>query len=374
MALPGKSGVKFPNFLCFAVLLAIRFSMEETVTTKSEKVNSLGMEDDGLEVVNERNENPTGAKMNGKDSSSNHNPNAPLTRTASRDRYGFILQKESIELTRPEKEKSQLAEVELLRTKKWLKMVKRWDYTLTHKGDKLRERIRKGIPDSVRGEVWKKLARVEDMKRLYPTAYLHETSSVSHIPELTLDEIERDINRTFPSHEFFQNGLEGQNSLRLILQSYAAYDPDVGYCQGMGFIAAMFLTYMPAEEAFYCLLSLMQRPTLPLRAMFRAGMPGTKLVLGVFGSLAEKYLPNIWQHLNQENIHHSMFATSWFMTVFTNSFPFDLVTRIFDVLWYEGWKIVYRVALALLKVPSLSLRSSSDNALVFGTRDHVQSI
>lgn len=81
-------------------------------------------------------------------------------------------------------------------------------------------------------------------------------------------------------------------------------------------------------------------------------MPGTKVVLGVFADLAQKYLPNIWQHLCEQNIHHSMFATSWFMTVYTNSFPFDLVTRIFDVLWYEGWKIVYRVALALLKVSS----------------------
>jgi hypothetical protein len=111
----------------------------------------------------------------------------------------------------------------------------------------------------------------------------------------------------------------------------------------------------------HLLLLLYQRPTIPLRAMFRTGMPGTKLVLGVFGSLGEKYVPNIWHHLEQENIHHSMFATSWFMTVYTNSFPFDLVTRIFDVMWYEGWKIVYRVALALLKVclpVSLCLRPS----------------
>lgn len=84
--------------------------------------------------------------------------------------------------------------------------------------------------------------------------------------------------------------------------------------------------------------------------MYRPGMPGTKLVLNVFSHLGERYLPKIWNHLTQENIHYSMYATSWFMTVYTNSFPFDLVTKIFDVLWYEGFKIVYRVALALLKV------------------------
>lgn len=47
-----------------------------------------------------------------------------------------------------------------------------------------------------------------------------------------------------------ENGL-GQTSLRHLLHWYAALDPDVGYCQGMGFIAALFLTYMIEEQAFY---------------------------------------------------------------------------------------------------------------------------
>jgi hypothetical protein len=184
---------------------------------------------------------------------------APLLRTSSsRDRYGFEVHKESIELIRTEKEKAHLAEIELIRTKKWLKMIKRWDHTLTHKSEKLRERIRKGIPDSLRGEVWKKLARVEDMKRLYPQAFHTSDEPSPLIPELTVDEIERDINRTFPGHDFFQKGFGGQGALRRILRSYAAFDPDIGYCQGMGFIAAMFLIYLPEEEAFYALLSLLQ--------------------------------------------------------------------------------------------------------------------
>jgi hypothetical protein len=185
-------------------------------------------------------------------------PTPLLRSSSSRDRYGFEVHKESIELIRPEKEKAQLAEVELLRTKKWLKMIRRWEYTLTHKSDKLRERIRKGIPDSLRGEVWKKLARVDDMKRIFPHAFIDSDEPSPLIPELTVDEIERDINRTFPGHDFFQKGFGGQQSLRKILRSYAAFDPDIGYCQGMGFIAAMFLIYLPEEEAFYALLSLMQ--------------------------------------------------------------------------------------------------------------------
>jgi hypothetical protein len=46
----------------------------------------------------------------------------------------------------------------------------------------------------------------------------------------------------------------GQDSLRNVLTYYAVFDKEVGYCQGMGFIAAMFLTYMPEEDAFYTLV------------------------------------------------------------------------------------------------------------------------
>ena len=46
----------------------------------------------------------------------------------------------------------------------------------------------------------------------------------------------------------------------------------------------------------------------------------------------------------------SMFFTEWFVTLYTRSFPFDLVVRIFDVFFYEGWKVVFRVALALLRI------------------------
>lgn len=50
---------------------------------------------------------------------------------------------------------------------------------------------------------------------------------------------------------------KGQHALRNLMQWYAVLDPEVGYCQGMGFIAALLLTYLIEEHAFYCFYSLM---------------------------------------------------------------------------------------------------------------------
>lgn len=78
--------------------------------------------------------------------------------------------------------------------------------------------------------------------------------SLTHTtPDHNNTQIERDVDRTFPRHIIFiENNGSGQCALRRILHAYAALDPEVGYCQGMGFIAGLLLTYMIEEDAFYC--------------------------------------------------------------------------------------------------------------------------
>lgn len=70
--------------------------------------------------------------------------------------------------------------------------------------------------------------------------------------------IRKDIQRTFPSHSYFQRGGVGEGNLFNVLKAYSLYDPDVGYTQGIGFIVAAFLLNMPDEEAFCVLVRLMQ--------------------------------------------------------------------------------------------------------------------
>jgi len=58
--------------------------------------------------------------------------------------------------------------------------------------------------------------------------------------------------------------------------------------------------------------------------------------------------PKLHAHLAKENCHPSMYATQWFITLFSYSLPFDVVLRIWDVAMLEGTKAIFRVALALL--------------------------
>jgi len=44
-----------------------------------------------------------------------------------------------------------------------------------------------------------------------------------------------------------------------------------------------------------------------------------------------------------------MYASPWFLTLYSAQFKFDLLVRIFDVYLLEGQKVTYRIALGLMK-------------------------
>lgn len=63
----------------------------------------------------------------------------------------------------------------------------------------------------------------------------------------------------------------GKLGLQRVLRAYAAYDPEVNYCQGMNFLAALLLIWMPTEaEAFGGLVVLMQERG--LRDLYKTDM------------------------------------------------------------------------------------------------------
>lgn len=58
------------------------------------------------------------------------------------------------------KEDPQEIKIERIREQKWLKMINNWNNVSK---DKLKRRVYKGIPNSLRGKVWAKLLRVDQL-------------------------------------------------------------------------------------------------------------------------------------------------------------------------------------------------------------------
>eukprot|EP01029_Cantina_marsupialis_P022579 TRINITY_DN5515_c0_g1_i2.p1 TRINITY_DN5515_c0_g1~~TRINITY_DN5515_c0_g1_i2.p1 ORF type:complete len:292 (-),score=49.67 TRINITY_DN5515_c0_g1_i2:1036-1911(-) len=268
------------------------------------------------------------------------------------DRYGFFVDPSQggipsnlIRVINPQKQDIRL---ENARLEKWCHMLANWKEYTTKKQSKLKQRIRKGIPDAVRGEVWPLLLGSSELQSRKASLY----QNLLHRGRSSLDEtIGRDINRTFPKHVLFCDAAgEGQKSLFRVLHAYSLEDGEVGYCQGMGFISALALSYIPEDPTFYFLYTLLNNRKHNLRKLYLPGMGMVHQHVYQFWELMKIYCPKIVKHFDGENMHPTMFATQWFVTIFLYSFPFHFVARIWDAFLNEGWKIVFRVAIAIMKV------------------------
>lgn len=88
---------------------------------------------------------------------------------------------------------------------KWAKMLTNFDDYYKNNFDKLKSRTRKGIPDSIRGLIWKYYAGVDKYKEKFPTLYQdllnNETNNNLELESVIL----KDIDRTFPKHTLFKD-------------------------------------------------------------------------------------------------------------------------------------------------------------------------
>lgn len=122
------------------------------------------------------------------------------------------------------------------------------------------------------------------------------------------------------------------------------------YCQGMSFIAATFLSYMPEEDAFFMMIRVLQGDRHHMASMFRTGMTMVYEKQYTYQKLLESHLPRLAAHLKNAGVHPTMYTAQWIITVFTYNFPFDLVVRVWDAFLHEGWKIPMRFCLALMSL------------------------
>ncbi|KAL2089654.1 hypothetical protein ACEWY4_014342 [Coilia grayii] len=162
--------------------------------------------------------------------------------------------------------------------------------------------------------------------------------------------ITRDIHRTFPAHDYFKdsNG-DGQDSLYKICKAYSVYDEEIGYCQGQSFLAAVLLLHMPEEQAFCVLVKIMYE--YGLQALYKNNFEELHCKFYQLERLLQEQLPELWSHFQEMNLEAHMYASQWFLTLFTAKFPLCMVFHITDLLLCEGLNIIFNVALALLKDP-----------------------
>lgn len=219
----------------------------------------------------------------------------------------------------------------------WAHVVGDYDSVARNQPEKLRKAIQHGFPPELRGLLWQVISssKSSTMEHLYESLVQEENAPA-------MAAIAKDLDRT-PMAKVVD-----RESLARLLKAYSLFDPEVGYTQGMAFIAVPILMELPEAEAFSLFAQLMK--VYDFRSVFIAEMPGLHLKLYQFDRLIEDNLEIVHTHLKRQGVQSSMYASQWFLTMFAYRFPPELVTRIFDIVIAEGMEAILRFALALMEV------------------------
>ncbi|KAK1175250.1 TBC1 domain family member 14-like isoform X1 [Acipenser oxyrinchus oxyrinchus] len=233
---------------------------------------------------------------------------------------------------------------------------------------KVRELWWQGVPPSVRGKVWSLavgnelnithelydicLARAREKWKSMPTAgpeTYNEDPGISLADrEASLELIKLDISRTFPNLCIFQKGGPYHDMLHSILGAYTCYRPDVGYVQGMSFIAAVLILNLDTADAFIAFANLLNKPC--QMAFFRVDHSLMLTYFAAFEVFFEENLPKLFEHFKKNNLTPDIYLIDWIFTLYSKSLPLDLACRVWDVFYRDGDEFLFHTALGILKL------------------------
>ncbi|XP_067261602.1 TBC1 domain family member 8B isoform X1 [Chanodichthys erythropterus] len=222
---------------------------------------------------------------------------------------------------------------------------------------KTRDLIVRGVPETLRGELWMLFSgAVHDMTS-HPGYYGRLLEECMGSSSLACDEIERDLHRSLPEHPAFQSDT-GISALRRVLTAYAHRNPKIGYCQAMNILTSVLLLYAKEEEAFWLLVAVCERM---LPDYFNRRIIGALVDQAVFEELIREHLTQLTEHMTDLSFFSSV-SLSWFLTLFISVLPIESAVNVVDCFFYDGIKAILQLGLAVLDYNMDNLLCCHDDA------------
>ena len=311
--------------------------------------------------------------------------------TSTRDQYGFMKANHNISLPQYYAWYHEYQSSQERRTKKWTAYMREQrlptylPIRFPSPSAKTERFIRKGIPPAWRGPAWFFYAGGQAYLDRHPGLYNSLVAKSEASPSSNDKEaIERDLHRTFPDNIHFKpdshlsepSAAESPllTSLRRVLCAFALHSPRIGYCQSLNFLTGLLLLFLPEEKAFWMLHII---TTIYLPGTHEVSLEGANVDLWVLMVALKSTMPKIWAKIGNvgtpgddliENSRLppiSLCTTSWFMSLFIGTLPIESVLRVWDILFYEGSRTLFRVALTIFKLGEQPIKDVTDSMELF---------
>ena len=135
--------------------------------------------------------------------------------------------------------------------------------------------------------------------------------------------------------------------LKNILTAVGFVRPEIGYCQGMNFIAGALANLIDNEEkCFWIFLTFIDN--IQLNLLYLKNMPDFLIRVYQLKKFIEFYFPKLSNHLRRNQINIDLFFSKWLLTIFSNYFPFDVLYHVWDVFIIDKWKSLFRFCMIII--------------------------
>ena len=290
-------------------------------------------------------------------------------------------------------EKKHLEFLELKRQKQeqkaefWLKeIIPNWTFIKQNKN--IKKYFYEGIPNSIRGKVWmlcignkfsitRDYYEIEAKKSIQLLIKTNKKNKPKNNDEIienddssllsletkkvyaqyikkTFDKeksislIDLDIERTFPYLGVFKKDSQLGENLREILRIFVVSRPDIGYVQGLSYIAGTLLLQMDKFQTFICFMNIILSPN--ILSFYRLDEESIRHRLELFNDIFECNLPILYKYFKKIEILPEHYLLEWFMTLYTRSIHIDMAIRIWDIYMIEGIITLYKSAVVILTI------------------------
>ncbi|KAJ8506117.1 hypothetical protein OPV22_007003 [Ensete ventricosum] len=125
-----------------------------------------------------------------------------------------------------------------------------------------------------------------------------------------------------------------------VLEAYALYDPEIGYCQGMSDLLSPILAVMEDDhEAFWCFVGFMKKA----RHNFRLDEVGIKRQLNIVSKIIKSKDSHLYRHLEKLQAEDCCFMYRMVVVMFRRELTFEQTLCLWEVMWADQAAIRARI-------------------------------
>ena len=177
--------------------------------------------------------------------------------------------------------------------------------------------------------------------------------------------IKLDVYRTFPSLKIFENKLFSKN-IHSVLLEFATRGENMGYYQGMNFICLYMMLLFGAEEemSVYAMIKLFSLKSKLYNINFEELYINDFCLLRKYMALLHEKIdelyPELNEHLKKIGVIDEIWFWKWIELCFLTSVGYDVVSKIFDIIFVYGIDTLVGICLAVLEMFYEDIKNSND--------------